>query len=302
MSVDWLNYHHLLYFWTMAKEGSIKAACEKLGLAQPTISTQLKQLERRVGEKLYERVGRNLVLTEVGQVVFRYADEIFTIGEELVDTLNHRPTGRPQKLHVGIPEVLPKLIAFRLLEPVLSFDQDVRLVCKEGPMEQLLADLADHRLDVVLSDAPAGAFARVKVYNHELGRCGIGLFGVPALCQRYSDNIPDSLADAPFMLPASGTELRRSVDSWLDHCDLRPRILGEIDDTALLKVFAEAGLAFVPGPLAIRREIEQQFGLQLLIELPGAEERFFAITAERKLKHPAVVAFSELARSELFMS
>ncbi len=302
MSADWMNYHHLLYFWTMAKEGSIKAACEQLGLAQPTISTQLKQLERRVGEKLYERVGRNLVLTDVGQVVFRYADEIFSLGEELVDALQERPSGRPQKLHVGIPEVLPKLVAFRLLQPVLRFDEDVRLVCKEGPLDQLLADLALHRLDVVFSDAPSGSFAKVKTYNHELGRCGIGIFGVHALCKKYAPGLPKSLVDAPFMLPARGTELRRSVDAWLHQIEVRPRVLGEIDDTALLKVFAEAGIAFVPGPLAIRKEIEQQFGLELLLEVPGAEEKFYAITVERKLKHPAVVALPESARTTLFQN
>lgn len=300
MSADWLNYHHLLYFWTVAKEGSITAACKKLHLAQPTVSTQLKQLEQRIGEKLYERSGRTIVLTDVGQLVYRYADEMFSIGEELVDALQDRPTGRPQKLLIGIPDVLPKLIAFRLLEPALRLEQNIQLVCKEGPLDQLLAGLALHELDVVFSDAPAGAMVRVKAYNHELGSCGVGLFGVKSLCDRFAPGMPRSLESAPFMLPAPGTELRRSVENWLRVNDLKPRILGEIDDTALLKVFAEAGLAFVPGPLAIRKEIETQFDLQLLVELPDVQERFFAITVERRLRNPAVAAICESARVKLF--
>lgn len=300
MSADWLNYHHLLYFWMVAKEGSITAACKKLHLAQPTISTQLKQLEQKVGDKLYDRVGRQIVLTEVGRVVYRYADEIFAIGEELVDTLQNRPTGRPQRLLVGVPEVLPKLIAFRLLEPALKLDENIQLICKEGPLEQLIAGLALHELDVVFSDAPAGPMVRVKAFNHELGGCGIGLFASPELRDRFADGMPESLVEAPFMLSAPGTQLRRSVENWLDSNEMKPRIVGEIDDTALLKVFAEAGLAVIPAPMAIRREIERQFGLRLLIELPGVKERFYAITVERRLRHPAVVAISNSAKSSLF--
>ena len=300
MNTDWLNYHHLLYFWTVAKEGSIARACDKLHLAQPTISGQLRKLEQALGTKLYERVGRELVLTEVGQVVYRYADEIFQIGQELVDTIRDRPTGRPARLSVGIPEVLPKLIAFRLLQPALKVDDRVRIICREGNLDHLLTQLATHELDVVLSDSPANAMVRIRAFNHALGACGIGLFGTKELCEKYSGELPNGLRHAPFLLPAEHTSLRRSIDQWLDSNDLQPEIIGEMDDTALLKVFAEAGLGFVPAPLAIQLEIEKQFGLQLKLVIPDAVERFYAITVEKRLRHPAVVAISDAAKQSLF--
>lgn len=300
MTADWLNYHHLLYFWTVAKEGSITRACEKLHLAQPTISGQLKKLEDSLGEKLYQRVGRGLVLTDVGQIVFRHADEIFSIGEELAEAIKGRSSGRPVKLMVGIPEVLPKLIAFRLLEPVLYLEDKVQIVCREGPMEQLLTQLATYELDVVFSDSPAGSMVRVRAFNHSLGECGVGIFGTPRLCRQFERGLPESLNVAPFLFPAENTALRRSVDQWLLQEQLHPEVVGEFDDTALLKVFAEAGIGFVPGPLAIREEIEKQFGLRLLLEIPNAIERFYAITVERRLRHPAIVAISEAAKESLF--
>lgn len=300
MTPDWLNYHHLLYFWMVAKEGSVTKACERLDVAQPTISGQVKKLEEALGEKLYERVGRGLVLTDVGQVVFRHADEIFSIGQELADALRGQPTGRPVKLMVGIPEVLPKLIAFRLLEPVLHLEEKIQIVCREGPLEQLLTQLATHELDVVFSDSPAGSMVRIRAFNHALGECGVGLFGVPRLCRQFGSGVPGSLNNAPVLLPAEETALRRSIDRWLLQADVKPEILAEIDDTALLKVFAQAGIGFVPAPLAIRTEIEKQFGLRLLLEVPEAIERFYAITVERRLRHPAVLAISEAARESLF--
>lgn len=292
---DWLNYHHLLYFWAVAKEGSVTAACDRLHVAQPTVSGQIKKLERSLGETLLQRSGRGVALTDVGRIVFRYADEIFTIGKELHDTLAGRGSSRPSVLHVGLPEVLPKLIAFRLLEPAMQLEERIKLICHEGPMDQLLGQLATHELDVVFSDSPAGSLTAVRAFNHSLGECGVGLFGMPRLCRRFHRGLPDSLNAAPFFLPGEHTALRRSVTQWLHHVDVEPEVIGEIDDTALLKVFAEAGLGFIPAPLAIRKEIEKQFGLRVLMEIPGATERFYAITAERKLKHPAVVAISDAA-------
>lgn len=297
---DWLNYHHLLYFWAVAKEGSVSQACERLQVAQPTVSGQVKKLEKALGEKLLARSGRGVVLTEVGQTVFRYADEIFTVGRELHTALSGHNTSRPTVLHVGLPEVLPKLIAFRLLEPAMNLEYPVKLVCREGPMDQLLAQLATHELDVVFADSPAGSLISVRAFNHALGECGVGLFGTPKLCRRYHRDLPNSLAGAPFFLPGEHTALRRNVTQWLHQIDVEPVVIGEIDDTALLKVFAEAGLGFIPAPLAIQEEIERQFGLRLLMEIPNATERFYAITAERKLKHPAVVAISEVAKGSLF--
>ena len=300
MGAEWLNYHHLMYFWVVAREGSVTRACEELHLAQPTISGQIKKLETAIGHELFDRSGRELVLTDVGQTVFQYANEIFSIGRELQDTLKGKLTGRPIRLVVGLPEVLPKLIAFRLLEPTLQLEDKVQLICREGPMEDMLAMLAKHELDVVLSDSPIGSMVAIKAFNHPLGECGVGIFGTPRLCRKVNRQLPDSLTGAPFILPAEHTAMRRSVDRWIEDSEIEPDIIGEMDDTALLKVFAEAGTGFIPGPLAIRKEIKAQYGLKLLLEIPGASETFYAITVERRLKHPAVVAISDTARQTLF--
>ncbi|MGB4709696.1 MAG: transcriptional activator NhaR [Fuerstiella sp.] len=300
MSDDWLNYHHLLYFWTVAREGSVTKASEKLLLSQPTISGQLKKLEESLGEKLYTRVGRDLVLTDVGKTVYRYADEIFSIGREMIDTIKGRPTAHGIRLVVGLPDVLPKLIAFRLLEPVLHLQEKVQIVCREGSMPDLLTRLATHELDVVFADSPASPLVSVKAFNHALGECGIGIFGAPELCDQFGSNLPDSLDNAPFIMPAEGTLMRRSVDQWINEAKLYPDIVGEMDDTALMKVFAEAGVGFVPAPLAIADQLESQFGLRLLMQIPDAIERFYAITVQRRLEHPAVLAISQAAKDALF--
>ncbi len=300
MSDDWLNYHHLLYFWTVFREGSVTRASEKLHLAQPTISGQLKKLEQSLGEKLYTRVGRDLVLTDIGQTVYRYADEIFAIGREMVEAVNERPVGRPVRLVVGLSQVLPKLIAFRLLEPALRLEEKVQIICREGSMQDLLTRLAVHELDVVFADSPASSLVSVRAFNHFLGECGIGIFGAPRLCKIFQKGLPTSLNGAPFVMPAEGTLMRRSIDQWISETDIQPEIVGEMDDTALMKVFAEAGIGFIPAPLAIRTEIQEQFGLKLLTEIPGATERFYAITVQRRLQHPAVVAISQAAKNGLF--
>lgn len=300
MTADWINYHHLLYFWTVAKEGSIARACDKLHLAQPTISGQLKKLERQVGGKLYDRVGRNLVLTELGQVVYKYADEMFSIGLELSEVLKGRPSGRPLQFNVGVPEVLPKLVVFRLLQPALDLDDPVQLICHEGSQEYLLTKLAAHELDVVFSDSPASTFVRVKAFNHPLGESGVGLFGTEKLISQYATDFPTTFENAPVLLPGSGTALRRSIDQWLFESNIPVRVVGEFDDTALMKVFAEAHAGFIPAPLVIENEIRDQFSLHRISVIPNAKEEFYAITVERKLRHPAIVAISEIARETIF--
>lgn len=300
MSDDWLNYHHLYYFWTVAREGSITKASEKLHLAQPTVSGQLKTLEESFGEKLFIRSGRQLVLTDAGHTVFRYADEIFTIGRELVDTVRERRTDQSLRLVVGLPQVLPKLIAFRLLQPVLMMETKVQLVCREGPLMDLLSRLAAHELDVVFADSPATALVSVKAFSHALGECGIGIFGVPSLCLRYQKGIPRSLNDAPFIMPTEGTLMRRSIEQWISEAGICPEVIGEMDDTALMKVFAEAGTGFIPAPLAITKELKSQFGLDLLLQIPNGVERFYAITLQKRMQHPAVLAISRSAMTGLF--
>jgi LysR family transcriptional activator of nhaA len=298
--MQWLNYHHLLYFWTVAREGSIVRACAQLHLTQPTISGQLRSLEKALGGKLFARAGRNLVLTDTGRLVFRYADDIFALGRELQDTLAGRPAGRPLRLVVGVADSLPKLIVYRLLEPALRLPEPVQIVCEQGKPEQLLAQLALHTLDVVLADAPVGPAHKIRAFNHLLGESGVSFFATARLAARYRRGFPHSLDGAPFLLPAENTMLRRSLDQWFDAQGIRPLIRGEFADPALLKVFGQTGTGVFAVRTAVEAETQRQHRVRLLGRVAAIRERFFAISLERKLKHPAVVAITETARAKLF--
>jgi LysR family transcriptional activator of nhaA len=298
--MDWLNYHHLYYFWVVAKEGSIARATRVLRLAQPTISAQLRTLEQSLGERLFERKGRGLVLTEAGKTAFRYADGIFGLGQELVDALKGGPRGAPRRLEVGVADVVPKLIAYRLLEPALRMKEPTRLVCREDKPERLLAALAMHELDVVLSDAPPSPVARVKAYGHLLGECGVTIFGAPALAARTRKGFPKSLEGAPFLMPTDNTTLRRDLDLWLEKRSLRPRVVAEFEDAALMGVFGQAGVGLLALPSAVEGEAKRQYDVQVVGRLPEVRARFYAISVERRLKHPAVVALTTAARNDLF--
>ncbi len=295
----WLNYHHLLYFWTVAREGSITRATQKLHLTQPTISAQIKALEVSLGERLFERTHRRLVLTEVGQAVYRYAEEIFTLGRELQDFVASRPTGRPPLLTVGIADQVPKLVAYRLLAPVLGGSAPVRLVCREDKIERLFADLSASTLDLVLSDAPLTNHAGVRAFNHRLGHTRVRVFGVTALAKRYRKGFPQSLAGAPFLLPTEGTSLRRSLEEWFDRHRILPAVVGEFSDSALLKEFGMAGVGLFAAPAAVAGDIQRMYQVQVVGELKGVREGFYAITLERRLRHPALVAISEAAHRRL---
>lgn len=298
--MEWLNYHHLLYFWTVAKEGSIARACEKLMLAQPTISGQLRALEKSVGDKLFARSGRGLVLTETGRTVYRYADEIFSLGRELSDALRGRPTGRPLRLLVGVADILPKMISYRLLEPALHLAEAVQIVCREDKPERLLAELAVHGLDIVLADAPVGPAVKVRAFNHLLGECGVSVMGTAAVAKPLRKGFPRSLDGAPFLLPTDNTTLRRSLDQWFETNGIRPAVRAEFEDSALLKVFGQAGIGLFVVPTAVEDEVVKQYDVHLVGRLEEVRERFYAISVERKLKHPAVIAISDAARQKLF--
>jgi len=298
--MDWLNYHHLLYFWAVVRDGSIARAAERLHLSQPTISTQLRKLERAVGDKLFQKVGRKLQLTDTGRMVYRYADEIFSIGKELSDALRGRVGDRPLRFTVGVSDVLPKLIVHRLLQPAFKLPEPVHLNCREGKPDELLVALAGHDLDIVLSDAPAGAGVRVKAFSHLLGECGVGVFGTRELAKKYRRRFPHSLNGAPILLPAASTSLRRAIDQWFDTENIRPHVAAEFDDSALLKTFGREGVGVFPAPLAIQKEIERQYGVRLIGEVPNVKERFYAISVERRLRHPAVIAISTAAKQDLF--
>lgn len=298
--MEWLNYHHLFYFWVVAREGTITRASEELYLTQPTISAQIRALEKALGEKLFTRSGRNLVLTEVGRVVFRYADEIFSLGRELTDTLKGQPRGRPVRFVVGIADALPKLIAYQLLKPALALAEPIRVVCREDKPDRLLAELSVHALDLVLADAPIGPTVKIRAFNHLLGECGITIFAAASVAAVYRRGFPRSLNGAPFLLPTDNTMLRRSLEQWFEAEGIRPHEVGEFEDSALLKVFGQAGAGLFAAPSVIEAEVRRQYGVQILGRIESVRERFYAISVERKLKHPAVVAISEAARQKLF--
>lgn len=297
--MEWLNYHHLLYFWVAAREGGISRASRVLRLSHPTVSGQIHALEEALGEQLFVRQGRKLVLTGMGQVVFRYADEIFSLGRELLDTVKGRPTGRPVRLVVGIADVVPKMMVRRLLQPVLHLPEPLRLVCREGKPDRLLAELAAHTLDVVLADSPIGAGGAVRAFDHLLGESEVVVLGVRALAARHRQGFPASLDGAPFVLPTDSSTLRRSLDHWFGAQGLAPRAVAEVEDSALVKVLAQDGLGLVALPSAIERAVRKQYGLELVGRLPEVIERYYAISIERKLVHPAVIAISEGARTAM---
>lgn len=295
-----LNYHHLLYFWTVARLGSITRATAELHLTQPAISAQLRSLERALGEKLFAKSGRNLVLTDVGRLVWRYADEIFTTGRELQETLAGRPTGRAIRFTVGIADVMPKLLAFRLLEPALQTKEPIRLVLREDKPERLLADLAIHTLDLVLTDAPVPPAVKVRAHSHLLGECGVTIFGAPPLARAYRRRFPESLDGAPFILPTDNSVLRRSLDHWFDRQGIRPLIVAEIEDSAVLKVFGQRGIGLFAAPTALEAEVQQQYDVTVVARIDDVRERFYAISVERKITHAAVLAITRAARRDIF--
>lgn len=300
--MEWVNYHHLLYFWVVAREGGLVAAGKVLRLSHPTLSAQIHSLEDHLGEKIFTKVGRKLVLTETGRVVFRYADEIFTLGREMVDTVKGRSSGEPRRLDVGIADVVPKLVVRRLLQPALNLPEPVRLVCYEESYEKLLADLALHSLDIVISDAPVPTGSSIRAYNHFLGETGVSFFGTSDLVKTYAKGFPGSLNGAPVLLPLENLTLRRSLSQWFDKNGIKPKVVAEFEDSALLKVFGGNGLGLFPAPTVVESEVISQYGVQLLGRAEEVRERFYAISVERRLKHPAVVAISEAARHELFAS
>jgi LysR family transcriptional activator of nhaA len=298
--VERLNYHHLLYFWMVAREGTVARAAVKLRLTQPTLSAQIHTLEETLGEALFERAGRGLRLTEMGRLVLRYADEIFALGRELSESVKGQPTGRALRLVVGVSDAMPKLVAYRLIEPALALPQPVRLAVHEQSTERLLGALALHELDVVLTDRVAPPGVSVRVFNHLLGDCEVTLFAAPRLAARFRRGFPRSLDGAPFLLPTETSTLRHALSQWFEKHRIEPRVVGEFDDSTLIKVFGQAGKGIFAAPSIIEASVRRQYGVAVVRRLDGVRERFYAVSAERRLKHPAVIAITESARRELF--
>jgi LysR family transcriptional activator of nhaA len=297
--MEWLNYHHLHYFWVVAREGSIAGATRKLNLTQPTISAQLRQLEDSLGEKLFEKSGRGLALTESGRVALRYADEIFALGRELRDTLRDRPTGKPVRVTIGVADVVPKLIAYRVLRAAFTTGVEIEMVCREASSQELLRLLGQHEVDLVLTDAPAAA-TPLRAFNHLLGESGTTFFAAPSLATAARKHFPQSLDGSPLLLPGDGTQLRRALELWLDATGLTPRRVGAFDDLALMTDFGRAGVGIFPAPSVIEKEIETQYNVRIVGRLPDVKERFYAVAAERKIKNPIVSAITSAARREVF--
>jgi LysR family transcriptional activator of nhaA len=298
--MEWLNYHHLLYFWTVAREGGLLPAGKVLHLSHPTLSAQIHALEDHLGEKLLVKEGRKLALTDMGRTVYRYAEEIFTVGRELMEALKGRAQGRPLRLDVGVADSVSKVVVRRLLEPALALAEAVRLVCHEDAHENLLVRLASHELDLVIADAPVSPGSRVRAFNHLLGETSVSLFGTKELARTYRRGFPKSLENAPMLLPLENLTLRRSLDQWFDHLGIKPRVVAEFEDGALLNVFGHDGVGIFPAPTVIEKEIGRQYGVVPLGTAEGVRERYYAISVERRLKHPAIVAITETARVDLF--
>lgn len=288
--MEWLNYHHLFYFWHVAREGGLMPAGRVLRLSHPTLSAQIKALERRLAAPLFRKEGRRLVLTDTGRVVFRYADEIFSLGREMVNTVEGSGTGAPVRLVVGVADAVPKVVVRRLLQPALALRDPVRLICHEGDFTHLLTELALHHLDVVISDAPVPPGSPIRAFTHLLAECGITFFATPALAGAKRQRFPASLHGAPMVLPVTHLPLRRALDAWFDREGVRPNVVVECEDSALLKEFGADGVGIFPGPTTVEAQIVKQYGVRIVGRTTDVTERFYAISAERRIKHQAVGA------------
>ncbi|UCV19308.1 LysR family transcriptional regulator [Ferribacterium limneticum] len=290
-----INYKHLHYFWVVAQEGSITRAAERLGVAVQTISGQLSLLERQLGKALFNSQGRGLVLSEAGRVAQGYADQIFQLGEALTEAVEGVGSESTLRLRAGISDGIPKLLAYRLLSTVTSMPADVRLICDEGEFETLLADLALHRLDVVLTDRAAPVSANLKVFSTPLGEFATGLFATQELAGQYRQDFPKSLHGAPLLLPTRHNALRGRIDRWLENSNIHPKIVGEFEDSALLTTFGRGGLGIFPAPLALAEQVASQLQAVPLGAMIGVSEHIFAISNERRIRHPAVEALCAAA-------
>lgn len=297
--MEWLNYHHLRYFWTVATEGGLQQAADKLHVSPPSISAQIRELEEVLDVKLFRRSGRRNVLTDAGQIALRHADEIFGLGNDLVSSLKQRPTERAMKLHVGVADSLPKLITYEILKPALDLSA-VHLVCREGKIDDLLAQLGTHRLDIVLADEPASSSVKFRAFNHRLGESAVTFCAAPSLASRLRRGFPKSLDGAPALLPIENSPLRRALEAWFRARKVAPRVVAEFEDLALMKVMAAQEQGVVPVPSVVVQEAVDRYGLREIGAAENCRVEFFAITAERKITHPVVSLLTGHARRLVF--
>ncbi|MBB3119216.1 transcriptional activator NhaR [Pseudoduganella violacea] len=299
MKTTGLNFRHLYFFRVVAAEGSVTRAAERLGLAIQTVSTQIAALEQSIGKSLLTQQGRRLVPTETGRVALTYAEQIFELGDRMQEALQESDAGK-MRLTVGISDSLPKLIAYRLLQASMNMKVKVKLVCLEDEFDSLLADLALHKLDVVLTDRSIRATASLRVFSHLLGESEMQLFGAPKLARKYQRNFPHSLTGAPLLLPTRNNALRGRIDKWLLDHEVQPDVVGEFEDNAMLNTFGRNGLGLFFAPSALASDLKEQFGAVLVGNAPELREQFYAISSERRIKHPAVEALLQATHSGLF--
>ena len=296
-----INYKHLYYFCAVAREGGIARASERLHVTPQTISGQLGLLEEYLGTDLFVRVGRNLELTEIGRLVLSYADDIFSLGGELEEAVHQLPGGRPYVFRVGVVDVVPKSIAHRFLMPALNMEEPVRMICREAGMDTLLAELAVHRLDLLLADRPIPATVSMRGSSHKLGECAVSFFATGKIKRNLKGVFPYCLDGAPILLPSSDNQLRSAIDQWLDKQRIRPRMIAEFDDSALMKAFGQEGAGIFVAPAAIRAEVERKYQVTAIGRVDEVRERFYAISAERRVVHPVIAAVVEAARTLLLV-
>jgi LysR family transcriptional activator of nhaA len=285
--MDWLNYHHLRYFWTVAKEGSLASAAARLHVSQPSISEQIRELESSLGEKLFRRDGRKNVLTDAGQIVLGYAEEIFALGRELTNAVKQRPGTRTLRFMVGVADSFPKLVANEILKPVFAMPQPVQIICREGKIEELLPQLASHRLDIVLADEPPSSTVHFKTFTHPLGDSGTAFCAEQKLSAQLKRNFPRSLHGAPALLPSDNTSLRRAVETWFRSHSIRPRVIAECEDLALMNAMAVEGRGFIALPEVAMKDASEHYGFRVIGRAKDCRVQFHAVTAERRIAHPA---------------
>jgi LysR family transcriptional activator of nhaA len=300
--MEWLNYHHLLYFWAVARYGSVVRASAELRLAQPTVSGQVRRLEEVLGEKLFDRVGRNLVLTNVGRTVFRYADEIFALGQDLLGTLKGQSSTRPLRLTVGVADVLPKVLVQQLLKPAFEIGRPIHLVCRQDKVvEDFMGQLAGQELDLVLADRPLGPGIRANAFNHLLGECGTSFLATPKVAAKLRRGFPRSLEGAPCLLPGHHAAVRRRLDQWFESTGFRPTLVAEFDDSALMYAFGEEGQGIFPSPTVFDDEFCRRYNVRVAGRVKSVRQQFYAISVDRRLNHAAVAAIIKGARQDVFV-
>lgn len=295
--VEFLNYHHLRYFWTVAKEGSLRRASELLNVSQPSICTQIKLLEASLGESLFRPSGRSLELTEFGQLICGYAEDIFTLGSEILRATKQAPSARTLRLQVGVVDSFPKLMSYDILRPVLEHQPPVQLICQEGKLADLVSQLNTHRIDVVLSDEPASPGIAGRVFNHALGSSDITFCAMPHLAKKLKGRFPKNLNDTPALLPTHNCNLRRDLEKWFESTGVQPRVVAEFEDTAMMKIVATSGLGVIAVPTVVASEAIERYGFVPIGRTKEVAIQFYAITAERRFTHPAILAITRHLRS-----